>query len=80
MATLNVSLPAALKSFVEQQVADRGYDSCSAYVRELIRRDRDYQTLWGMLLDGARSPPSVVADEAYFESLRADIRRRNAMT
>lgn len=80
MATMNVSLPAALKSFVDEQVADRGYDSCSAYVRELIRRDRDYQTLRGMLLEGARSPPSIVADEAYFESLRADTRRRNAMT
>ena len=78
MTTMNVSLPAALKSFVDKQVADRGYGSCSAYVRELIRHDQDRQSLRRLLLDGFGPPPAVVADEAYFKSLRADIRRRGA--
>ena len=76
MNTMNISLPARLKSFVDGQVEDRGYGTCSAYIRELIRRDRDRQHLRGLLLAGAESPPSVTADTAYFEELRAGVRIR----
>jgi hypothetical protein len=40
MATMNVSLPDDLKSFVDEQVAGR-YSTSSEYVRELIRREQD---------------------------------------
>ncbi len=76
MSTMNISLPAPLKSFVDEQVADRGYGSCSAYVRELIRRDRDRRHLRDLLLAGGESPPAVTADAAYFEELRAGVRTR----
>jgi antitoxin ParD1/3/4 len=75
MSTMNISLPTPLKSFVDEQVADRGYGTCSSYVRELIRRDRDRQQLRGLLVEGGESPPSVTADAAYFEQLRAGVRR-----
>ena len=75
MSTMNISLPARLKSFVDEQVTDRGYGTCSAYVRELIHRDRDRQHLRGLLLEGGESPPSVTADTAYFEELRDRVRR-----
>ena len=39
MSTMNVSLPEALKDFVEDQVSVRGYSTSSEYVRELIRKD-----------------------------------------
>ena len=74
MSTMNISLPAPLKSFVDGQVENRGYGTCSAYIRELIRRDRDRQHLRGLLLAGGESPPSVTADPAYFEELRAGVR------
>ena len=74
MSTMNISLPAPLKSFVDEQVTDRGYGTCSAYVRELIRRDRDRQQLRALLVTGGESPPSVTADAAYFEQLRAGVR------
>ena len=38
MTTMNVSLPDALKAFVDDQIAKGGYSSASEYVRELIRR------------------------------------------
>jgi putative addiction module CopG family antidote len=41
MGTMNISLPDALKTFVDEQVAARGYGTSSEYVRELIRADRD---------------------------------------
>ncbi len=50
---MNVSLPDSLKSFVDEQVARRGYATGSEYVRELIRIDQDRQRLRGLLLEGA---------------------------
>lgn len=70
MSTMNVSLPQSLKTFVDEQVAGRGFGTSSEYVRELIRRDRDREALRSLLLQGAASEPSAVADEAYFEGLR----------
>ena len=74
MGTMNISLPDALRAFVEEQVAQHGYGTSSEYVRELIRRDRDRLQLRAVLLDGAESTPSVVADAAYFDALRDRIR------
>lgn len=75
MTTMNVSLPNALKSFVDEQVAERGYSTSSEYVRELIRADQDRQKLRNMLLDGAASSAESVADEAYFAGLRKRVRQ-----
>jgi len=41
MATMNVSLPDAMKQWVEAQSADGRYSNASDYVRDLIRRDRE---------------------------------------
>ncbi len=76
VSTMNISLPESLKSFVDRQVATRGYGTSSEYVRELIRRDRDRQRLRGLLLDGAESPPAAAADRPWFDSLRERIHRQ----
>ena len=73
MSTMNISLPDALKTFVDQQVATRGYGSSSEYVRDLIRKDGDREQLRGLLLDGARSTPAAPADAAYFDRLRVRV-------
>lgn len=73
MSTMNISLPDALKTFVEEQVARGGYSTSSEYVRELIRRDQDRAHLRGLLLEGAASAPGVTADEGYFVRLRERI-------
>ena len=75
MSTMNVSLPEALKEFVEDQVSARGYSTSSEYVRELIRKDRDRQRLRGLLLEGAASPQAVAADADYFDALRSLTRK-----
>ena len=79
MKTMNISLPPTLRSFVREQAVERGYGTSSAYIRELIRRDQDRQHLRGLLLKGGESPPSVIADKAYFESLRTGVRRRSGV-
>ncbi len=76
MSTMNVSLPDALKSFVDEQVNERGFGSSSEYVRELIRKDQERTRLRGLLLDGAASKPAVKVTGSYFDGLRNRIRRR----
>ena len=70
MSTMNISLPDSLKTFVDEQVSQRGYGTSSEYVRELIRKDQERQHLRGLLLEGAASAPAGPADAAYFEGLR----------
>ncbi len=41
MATMNVSLPDAMKQWVERQARSGRYSNASDYVRDLIRRDQD---------------------------------------
>jgi antitoxin ParD1/3/4 len=75
MSTMNISLPESLKSFVDEQVAGRGYGTSSEYIRELIRADQDRQHLRTLLLDGAASPAGAAADETYFAGLRNRVRK-----
>jgi antitoxin ParD1/3/4 len=75
MSTMNISLPNALKSFVDEQVSKRGYGTSSEYVRELIRADQDRQRLRKLLLDGAASPAMAAVDGAYFNKLRSRARK-----
>lgn len=74
MSTMNISLPDALKSFVDEQVSQRGYGTSGEYVRELIRRDQDRLQLRNPLLAGASPAPAAPVNETYFEGLRERVR------
>lgn len=41
MATMNISLPNAMKDWVEEQVASGRYANASDYVRDVLRRDQE---------------------------------------
>lgn len=73
MGTMNISLPDALKDFVDDQ-AKRGYGTSSEYVRELIRKDQERLHLRELLLAGAASKPAAPADREYFKRLRKRVR------
>lgn len=75
MTTMNISLPDALKSFVDEQVSQRGYGTSSEYVRELIRKDQDRMKLRGLLLAGAASAPGAPVGASHFEGLRDRVRK-----
>ncbi|MFM8898408.1 MAG: type II toxin-antitoxin system ParD family antitoxin [Burkholderiales bacterium] len=77
MSTMNISLPDGLKSFVDEQVSNRGFGTSSEYVRELIRKDQDRLQLRALLMEGGNSKLSTPADAAYFVSLRARINKRS---
>lgn len=76
MSTMNISLPDSLKSFVDEQVTQRGYGTSSEYVRELIRKDADRVHLRALLLEGAASTPAAPVDASYFATLRERVQRR----
>lgn len=78
MGTMNISLPDAMKEFVDQQVEARGYGTSSEYVRDLIRREQDRLQLRQLVLDGAASPRTGEADAPYFEGLRERARGKPA--
>lgn len=73
MSTTNISLPEALKSFVDDQVSTRGYSTSSEYVRELIRKDHDRQRLRGPLLEGVASAQALAGDADYLDRLRCRV-------
>ncbi|WP_313234615.1 type II toxin-antitoxin system ParD family antitoxin [Delftia acidovorans] len=77
MSTMNISLPDALKSFVDEQVSQRGYGTSSEYVRELIRRDQERLQLRNLLLAGAGSAPAAAVDAGYFDGLRERAKARS---
>ncbi len=68
---MTVPLTGALEGFVDEQVALHGYETRSAYILDLLQKERDREHLRGLLLEGLRSPGTMPADAAYFESLRA---------
>ncbi|HWK34866.1 MAG TPA: type II toxin-antitoxin system ParD family antitoxin, partial [Sphingomonas sp.] len=77
MAQMNVSLPEGLKSWAEARVAEGRYSSTSDYVRDLMRRDQEYEEKRRALLaaidEGLASP--VV--ETSIEDIVARGRARN---
>ena len=69
MATMNISLPDEMKSFVEEQANRRGFGTVSEYMRAIIRevqeasveRERIDELLLEGLISG-RSTPLAPAD------------------
>ena len=70
MSSMNIFLPESLKSFVDEQVSQRGFGTSSEYVHELIRRDQERRQLQGLLLEGASSEATQAVTPEYFDSLR----------
>ena len=70
MATMNISLPDSMKLFVDQQVSQRGYGTSSEYLRELIRKEQERNTLRDLIVAGALSKPSQEINADYFSELR----------
>lgn len=74
MATLNVSLTDELEVFVKSQSAERGYESSSEYVKDLILREQRRTELRTLLVDGMGSGPGSELDAEYFERMCPDVR------
>ena len=78
MATMNVSLPHALKAVVDERVASGEYASASDYVRDLIRKDAEAKRKWAefdrLIQEGLDSP---IGEKSFDEALE-EAKRRGA--
>ena len=78
MATMNVSLPDAMKDWVERQADDGRYSNSSDYVRDLIRQDQERsRKIAAMEVLVAEALESGVSERTMPEIL-ADARERAA--
>ena len=71
---MNVSLPAPLKAFVDEQLAAGRYSTASEYIRELIREDerrKAEERVESLLLEGLESPKSALT-RGDFARVRRD--------
>lgn len=83
MTSLNISLPEALKEYVEGQVATGDWGTPSEYVRELIRQDKERRlsNLERELVAAAQGPKieipvSEIRRKGLIPTLREHARRR----
>lgn len=76
MATMNISLPDQLRTFVDQQVATGRFANASDYVRDLIREDQEreqgLERLRELIREGLESGVSDKTVAAIFAEARAE--------
>jgi len=80
MASLNISLPKALREYVEGEVEHGGYSTPSEYVRALIREDlkrKASERIEALLLEGIASGEPIEATSAYWKKKRAALVARH---
>lgn len=83
MSQLNVSIPPALKNWIDTRVTEGRYSSASDYVRDLLRRDQDSamsETEWlrGLIAEGLASGVVDEEPETVIENIIARRRSKEA--
>lgn len=81
MATITISLPDTLKSFVESQVETKGYGNVSEYFRGLLRDAQEKENearLEALLLEGLASGEGQAPDATFWAELKAEAKERLA--
>jgi len=81
MQTMNISLPDAMKQFVEEQVAAGAYSSASEYMRDLVRAEQKRQAkeqLEQVLLESLNSGDAFEPTPEMLDEVRHRICSRQA--
>jgi antitoxin ParD1/3/4 len=81
MATMNISLPEQMKSWVEAQSEDGKYSNSSDFVRDLIRREQvrrekiaHVQAMW---TEGLESGIGTLTQDELLQSARDQYARKH---
>jgi antitoxin ParD1/3/4 len=82
MATMNISLPDAMKAYAEAQTQDGRYSNVSDYMRDLIRKDQERRQaiaeIQALVNEGLASGPGKPFDpKAFFAEKEAEYLRKN---
>lgn len=76
MATMNVSLPDPMKSWIELRMKDGRFSNTSDYVRHLIRRDQERQEAIATVQEAIdEGMASGAAQEFDFKTFKARMRK-----
>ena len=65
---MSISLPATMKTFIEQEVQDGGYSTPSEYFRELVRdakRRKEEEQVEKLLLQALESPATPMTKDEW---------------
>jgi len=79
--SINISLPEAMRSWVDAQVGRGGYGTVSEYFRELLRAEQKRQLreeIDAKLLEALNSGKPIDVTPEYWEDLRREARERLA--
>jgi antitoxin ParD1/3/4 len=72
--TMNVSLPAALREALEKKLQRKAYGTASEYIRDLIRRDLQWEAIVQvdeLLLEGLHSGEPIPITPEWWEQRKA---------
>jgi len=75
MATITISLPDTLKTFVESQIEAKGYGNVSEYFRSLLREAQQKESearLEVLLLEGLASGKGKAVDAEFWADLKSE--------
>jgi antitoxin ParD1/3/4 len=78
MQVNELSLPESLAKFVEQEVAEGGYESADRYIRHLIsaeQKRRAKERLEALMVEGLESGKPVEATPEWWAELWAEVER-----
>ena len=79
MATLNISLPESMRSFVDEKVAKGDYSTASEYIRQLVREDQKRAAdgrLESLLLEGLDSGEPLEISDKWWRRKKIDLVER----
>ena len=79
MTTLNISLPDAMRAFIDEEIARGEYSTASEYIRRLIRDDQKRvaeDRLERLLLEGLESGEQVEISDEWWQRKKAILSRR----
>jgi len=78
-ASMNISLPGAMKTWVDEQVKAGGYGTASEFFRDLVReakKRRVQEETDRKLIAALDGGDAVPADKKFWLKLRRDARKR----
>jgi antitoxin ParD1/3/4 len=78
MTTVTISLPESLKTFIDRQLATKGYGNVSEYFRSLLRESQQAEEdarLEALLLEGLAGGGGVPLSPEFWKELKTEARQ-----
>ncbi len=79
MTSLNISLPKAMKAYIEARISEGGYSTPSEYLRSLIRDEQkrhEEAKLEAMLLEALSAGEPIEMTPEYWQAKRQKLQSR----